>query len=65
MRTYKTICQYGYSLLGEKPPKIDNTIEYIIIGHSIYFPHCVIIKRKDSLSFDGVKRWIVPKNSMY
>lgn len=61
----KTHCQYGYALLDEKPPRIDNTVEYVIIGESIYFPHCVIIRRKDSCSFNGKKQWIVPKNSLY
>lgn len=62
----KTNCQYGYALLlDEKPPRIDNTVEYVIIGESIYYPHCVIIRRKDSCSFNGKKRWIVPKDSLY
>ena len=61
----KTHCQYGYALQDEKPPRIDNTVEYVIIGESIYYPHCVIIRRKDSCSFNGKKRWIVPKDSLY
>lgn len=65
MCVFKTSCQFSYSLLGEKPSRIDNTAEYVIIGESIYFPHCVIIKRKDFRSFDGQKQWIVPKNSLY
>ena len=65
MDSLKTHCQYGYALLGEKPPRIDNTVEYVIIGESIYFPYCVIIQRKDSSSFNGKKRWIVPKDSLY
>ena len=65
MDSLKTHCQYGYALLGEKPPRIDNTVEYVIIGVSIYFPHCVIIRRRDSCSFNGKKRWIVPKDSLY
>lgn len=48
MNSFKTLCQYGYSLLGEKPPLIDNSMEYFIVGESIYFPHCVIISPKDS-----------------
>lgn len=65
MDSLKTHCQYGYALLGEKPPRIDNTVEYVIIGVSIYFPHCVIIRRRDSCSFDEKKQWIVPQNSLY
>lgn len=61
----KTICQYGYALLGEKPSRLDNTVEYIVIGESIYIPHCVIIKRRDLHLFDGKKQWIVPKSSLY
>lgn len=65
MISLKTLCQYGYSLLGEKPPRIDNTVEYVVVGESIYFPHCVIIRRKDLRSFNGKKQWIVPKTSLY
>lgn len=65
MQSFKTLCQYGYSLLGEKPSRIDNAVEYIVIGESIYFSHCVIIRRKDSCSFNGKTQWIVPKNSLY
>lgn len=65
METFKTICQYGYSLLGEKPSRIDNTMEYIVVGESIYFSHCVIIRRKDLCSFNVEKQWIVPKSSLY
>ena len=65
MNSVKTLCQYGYSLLGEKPSPIDNSKEYVIIGESIYFPHCVIISLKDSCSSNEKKRWIVPKNSLY
>lgn len=65
MTIFKTRCQYGYSLLGEKPSRIDNTAEYIIVEDSIYFPHCVIIRRNDLRPFDEKKQWIVPKNSLY
>lgn len=65
MNSFKTLCQYGYSLLGEKPCLIDNSVEYIIVGESIYFPHCVIIRPKDSCLSNEKKRWIVPKSSLY
>lgn len=65
MKYFKTICQYGYSLLGEKPSRIDNTVEYIVTGESIYLPHCVIIRRVDGKIFQGEKTWIVPQNSIY
>ena len=65
MKYFKTLCQYGYSLLGEKPSRIDNTVEYIVIGKSIYLPHCVIIQRVDGKIFQGEKTWIVPQNSIY
>lgn len=64
MNSFKTLCQYGYSLLGEKPPLIDNSMEYVIVGESIYFPHCVIIGQKDSCLSNEKKRWIVPKSSI-
>ena len=65
MEFCRTTCSYGYSLLGEKPSPIDNTAEYIVIGESIYFPHCVIISQKDSCLSNEKKRWIVPKSSLY
>ena len=65
MNSFKTLCQYGYSLLGEKPCLIDNSVEYVIVGESIYFPHCVIISPKDSCLSNEKKRWIVPKSSLY
>ena len=65
MNSFKTLCQYGYSLLGEKPPLIDNSMEYVIVGESIYFPNCVIISPKDSCLSNEKKRWIVPKSSLY
>lgn len=60
----KVCCQYGYSILGEKPPKIDISADYTVIGFSKYFPNCVIIKRKDSCSYDGNEIWIVPKHCL-
>lgn len=65
MNSFKTFCEYGYSLFGEKPSRIDNTAEYIVVGESIYFPHCVIIKRRDLRSFHGKNQWIVPQSSLY
>lgn len=65
MTTFKTHCQFGYSLLGEKPSQIDNTAEYIVIGESIYFPHCVIVTRKDWYHLTAKKQWIIPKSSLY
>ena len=65
MNSFKTSCQYGYSLLGEKPSPIDNTMEYIVIGESIYFPNCVIIEQKDGCLSNEKKQWIVPKSSLY
>lgn len=65
MKKYKTNCNYGYSILGECPPKLDNTAEYVIIKQSSFFPYCVIIQRADNKYFMGEKTWIVPKNSMY
>lgn len=65
MNSCKTLCQYGYSLLGEKPSPIDNTVEYVVIGESIYFPNCVIIRQKDRNSSSNEKQWIVPKSSLY
>lgn len=56
---------YGYSLLGERPPQLDINTEYVIIGQSKFFSHCVIIQRADGKAFLGEKRWIVPENSIY
>ena len=56
---------YGYTILGERPPQLDNNAEYVIIEQSEVFPHCVIIQRLDGKSFRGEKCWIVPVNSLY
>lgn len=65
MTIVKTHCQYGYSLLGEKPSQLDNTAQYVVIGESKHFPYCVIIQRADGRSFQGKKVWIVPETSIY
>lgn len=65
MKSYRTICKYGYSILGEKPPVIDTDAEYIITASSVHFPYCVIIQRLDGEIFCGEQKWIVPKSSMY
>ena len=65
MNQYKTKCTYGYSVLGERPPKLDSQAKYIIIGQSIFFPHCVIIQEVNGKIFEGEKNWIVPRNSIY
>lgn len=65
MKEYKTKCIYGYSILGEAPPQLDDNTKYIIIGQSKFFPQCVIIQRADSKIFHGEKFWIVPENSLY
>ncbi len=61
MKLYKTKCVYGYSILGEKPQKINRDANYYIIGKSKYFPNCAIIQRVD---MEDEKR-IVPLDSMY
>lgn len=65
MKQYKTKCVYSYSILGEHPPQLDTKTEYVIIGQSKFFPHCVVIQRADGKVFHGEKTWIVPENSMY
>lgn len=65
MTTYKTKNQFGYSILGEKPPKLDMETEYYIINESSYFPNCVIIQRVDNQQFGNEKTWVVPRVSMY
>ena len=65
MKYYKTKSLYGYSILGEKPPKLDPNTEYVIIAESFFFPNCVIIQRTDNNSFHSEKNWIVPRISMY
>lgn len=65
MKLYKTKCMYGYSFLGERPPKLDTQTKYVIIEQSRFFPHCVIIQRVDGKIFQGEKTWIIPQNSIY
>lgn len=64
MFQYKTKCKYGYSILGERPPRLDTNAKYVIIGQSKFFLHCVIIRRLDEKRFLGEKYWIVPQNSL-
>lgn len=65
MKYYKTKCMYGYAILGESPPKLDAAANYIIVNHSKFFPHCVMIRRADGKSFFNENTWIVPASSMY
>ncbi len=65
MKHYKTKSLYGYSILGERPPKLDSDTEYVIIAESSFFPKCVIIQRTDNKEYFGEKTWIVPRISMY
>lgn len=65
MKEYKTKCTYGYSILGECPPKLDTQAKYMIIEQSKFFPNCVIIQRIDKENFQGEKVWIVPQSSVY
>lgn len=65
MKHYKITNQYGYSILGEKPPKMDTDVEYVIISNSIFFPNCVILQRADHKYFHGEQTWIVTKSSLY
>ena len=51
MKYYKTKCMYGYAILGESPPKLDAAANYIIVNHSKFLPHCVIIRLADGKSF--------------
>ncbi|MBS6563949.1 MAG: hypothetical protein KH317_00875 [Clostridiales bacterium] len=37
MIQYKTKCMYGYTILGERPPQLDNNAEYVIIEQSKFF----------------------------
>ncbi len=64
MKQYKIKCAYGYSILGEAPPKLDPKAKYTIIEPSRFFPGCVIIRRVDGKFFEKEKTWIVPKNSL-
>lgn len=65
MKQYKTTCNYGSTILGGCPPKIDTKAKYVIVGYSTYFPHCVIIQRADGKYFQGEKCWIVPHDCVY
>lgn len=65
MFQYRLKCKYGYSILGERPPQLDISAKYVIIGPSKFFSHCFIIQRLDGKSFLGENRWIVHENSLY
>lgn len=64
MTTYKTISNYGYFPIDEKPPKLDMEALYLIIDCSIYYPNCVIIERTDKETFMGYNKWIVDRSSL-
>lgn len=40
-------CHYGYSLLGEAPPKINRNAFYELICESIYYPGCCLMRSVD------------------
>lgn len=65
MKQYKTKCTHGYTILGERPPKLDPQAKYVIIEQSKFFTNCVIIQRIDGKTFQGEKIWIVSQSSMY
>ena len=65
MQRYRTKCVYGYSILGERPPKLDSTAEYIIVSRSKFFPNCIAVQRADGSYYNGKRMWIIPETSIY
>lgn len=65
MQRYKTKCVYGYSILGECPPKLDSTAEYIIVARSKFFSNCIVVQRADGEYYNGKRVWIIPETSIY
>lgn len=47
MKKCKLKGNYGYSILGEKPPEINKEAIYYIVDKSTYFPNCVIVSKAD------------------
>lgn len=46
-KLYRIRCRTGYAILGETPPKMDETAMYRLLGESIYYPHCFVVERYD------------------
>ena len=44
-KLYCIRCRTGYAVLGEAPPKMDETAMYRLLGESIYYPHCFVVER--------------------
>jgi hypothetical protein len=58
-KLYRIRCRTGYAILGETPPKMDETAMYRLLGESIYYPHCFVVERYDRKEYCGNSTWIV------
>ena len=58
---FRITCQFGYSLIGERPCKIQKASPYLLIGESVYFPECYLMESAGSTCPERV---IVPKASV-
>lgn len=64
MKTYKITCERAYSIMNGPMPKLDISVDYIVIDKSLHFPYCVIIQRLDQKEYLGNDRWIVPEKCL-
>lgn len=60
MTQYQTTSRFGYCLNDQKPPVIDRSAKYVIVGDSKYCGR-PIIARSDGQFYAGEKTWIVDK----
>lgn len=58
MTRYKTTSKFGYCLNDQKPPVIDQSVKYVIVGISKYYNRPVIA-RCDGQLYMAEKTWIV------
>ena len=56
-------CHYGYSLLGEAPSKINRNVFYELVGESIYYPGCYLMRAVDKSA--SPQYVIVQKRNIY
>lgn len=63
-KLYCIRCRTEYAILGEAPPKMDETAMYRLLGESIYYPHCFVVERYDRKEYCGNSTWIVHKSAL-
>lgn len=64
LKKYKVTQRFGCVLLGGKPPKLDTTSLYIIVGYAASAGNRPIISRLDGNEYLGENRWIVNKDNL-